>query len=127
MSAAESAWPRHAGPWSVVILVLGVLMGVGGVLVALGRSTNQGLLAVGGLLAIAALGWVAVSWGVDRWSRGEPSYPSWVLPVAIAVAVVMFLLARSDMAGPVGVAMLGGGMVGLMVANLRAIRRHGGT
>lgn len=127
MSAAESAWPRHAGAWSVVILVLGALMGVGGVLVALGRSTNQGLLAVGGLLAIAALGWVAVSWGVDRWSRGEPSYPSWVLPVAIAVAVVMFLLARSDVAGPVGVAMLGGGMVGLMVANLRAIRRHGGT
>lgn len=127
MSAAESAWPRHAGAWSVVILVLGALMGVGGVLVALGRSTDQGLLAVGGLLAIAALGWVAVSWGVDRWSRGEPSYPSWVLPVAIAVAVVMFLLARSDVAGPVGVAMLGGGMVGLMVANLRAIRRHGGT
>lgn len=101
-------------------------MGAGGVLVALGRSTAEGLLAVGGLAAIAVLGAVAVAWGADRWAGGEPAYPPWVLPVAIGIAVVMFLLARSDVAGPVGVAMLGGGMVGTMVGNLRAISRHGG-
>ncbi len=119
-----SPWPSHARTWSVLILVVGVVMGAGGVLVALGRSTTEGLLAIGGLLAVAALGWVAVSWGVDRWSRGEPSYPSWMLPVAIGVAVVMFLLARSDVAGPVGVAMLGGGVIGTMASNLRAIKQH---
>lgn len=121
-----SPWPRHARLWSVLILVVGVVMGAGGVLVALGRSTAEGLVAVGGLIAIAVLGAVAVTWGADRWSRGEPSYPTWVLPVAIGVAVLMFLLARSDIAGPVGVAMLGGGLVGTMVGNLRAIGRHDG-
>lgn len=121
-----SPWPRHVRAWAVLILVVGVVMGAGGVLVALGRSTTEGLVAVGGLVALALLGAAAVTWGVDRWSRGEPSYPAWVLPVAIAVAVLMFLLARSDVAGPVGVAMLGGGLVGTMVGNLRAISRHGG-
>ena len=125
MSTAASPWPRHARLWSVLILAVGVVMGAGGVLVALGRSTSEGLLAVGGFVAIAALGAVAVTWGADRWAGGEPAYPSWVLPVAIGIAVVMFLLARSDVAGPVGVAMLGGGLVGTMVGNLRAISRHG--
>lgn len=110
----------------MLILVVGTVMGGGGVLVALGRSTTEGLLAIGGLVAIALLGAIAVSWGADRWAGGEPAYPSWVLPVAISIAVLMFLLARSDVAGPVGVAMLGGGLVGTMVGNLRAISRHGG-
>lgn len=118
-------WPRHARAWSVLVLLVGVGMGVGGALVALGRSSTEGLLAVGGLLAVALLGAAAVTWGADRWAGGKPAYPPWVLPVAIAIAVVMFLLARSDVAGPVGVAMLGGGLVGTMVGNLRAISRHG--
>lgn len=122
----RSPWPRHARLWSVLILVVGVTMGAGGALAALDRSTTEGLLGIGGLVAIALLGAVAVTWGADRWSRGEPSYPAWVLPVAIGIAVLMFLLARSDVAGPVGVAMLGGGLVGTMVGNLRAISRHGG-
>ena len=121
-----SPWPRHARLWSALILVIGVVTGAGGALVALGRSTTEGLLAGGGLVAIAVLGAAAVTWGADRWSRGEPSYPTWVLPVTIGIAVLMFLLARSDIAGPVGVAMLGGGVVGTMVGNLRAISRHDG-
>ena len=55
--------PRHARLWSVLILGVGVVMGAGGVLVALGRSTTEELLAIGGLLAI---GVIAVGFALTR-------------------------------------------------------------
>jgi hypothetical protein len=37
--------------------------------------------------------------------------------------VTLFLMARSEVAGPPGVAGLGGALVGVMVANILSVRR----
>lgn len=57
---AEPCRPQRAPGWSAGVS--------SGVLVALGRSTSVGLLALGGRVAIAVLGAVAVTWVVDRWA-----------------------------------------------------------
>jgi hypothetical protein len=79
-----SPWPRHARLWSVLILVAAVVMGAGGVLAALGRSTTEGLLGVGGLVAIALL-------GADRASTGSTVFG---LALLLVGAALFFLPGR---------------------------------
>ncbi len=119
------AWPRRAVPLSV----LGALIGVVFVLIGLGmagdRSVPMKTFTVAMAVAMAVVWSAILLWYVGRWLSGRvtPSTKKATLVGCVVLAVTLFLMARSEAAGPPGVAGLGGALVGVMVANIVSVRR----
>ncbi len=74
---------------------------------------------------MGVLVWLLMHWLVGAWLAGRTSVRlrGVVGTISAAVAVLLFIAARSDTLGPVGVSALGGTLVGLMIGNVLAIRR----
>lgn len=87
-------------------------------------STVQTAALVTGV-AVAALYCALLIWFVEQWRTGPitPRVFGWTLGISLVVALALFIAARTDDAGPVGVAGMGGALLGCMIGNLIAIRR----
>jgi hypothetical protein len=122
---ASAAWPRRAVLWSSIGVVVGVLLVLGGLAAAADRSGQVQATTLAAAAGAAVLWAVLVTSYTRRWLTGSltPRFRTRTLVVSIAVAVTLFLLARSDTGGPPGTAGLGGAVVGALIANILAVRR----
>ena len=124
-AAARSAWPKHAVPMSIVVALVGLIM----VLVGLGQagdrsSTVQAATLVSGLVATGF--WCALLlWYAGRWAAGAVTSRTRVVVLVVSVVVggAALVAARTEDAAPIGLAALGGAVLGCMIGNIVAVRR----
>ena len=114
---SASEWPRGAVPISVLILLGGVVMA----LLGIGSAGDESAAVRALTVAAAVLAVPVFALGVRSYAS-EPARRPLVLAVVLVVSVALFVLTRTSVA-PIGVAGLGGALVGCMIGNIMAVRR----
>ena len=119
------AWPRYTVPLSLLIAAVGLIVA----LVGIGLAADSTPAAVYAAVFAAFGAQVGFAWLLhgffDRWFEDrldERAQVRIVRTTAIA-ALVLVVLAVLPPTRPVGVAAIGGMTVGLMLANVSAVRR----
>ena len=119
------AWPRHGIPLSLLIAAVGFVTALIGIGLAADREPAVVYAAV-----FAAFGaQVGFAWLLrgffDRWfeDRLDDAAQAGIVRTTAIAALVLVVLAVVAASGPIGVAAIGGMVVGLMLANVAAIRR----
>jgi hypothetical protein len=119
------AWPRHAVLVSLLIAAFGFVVALVGISLSADRAP-----AVVYATVLAAFGaQVGFSWLLrgffDRWfeDRLDERAQARIVRIAAITALALVVLAVLPPTRPVGVAAIGGMTVGLMLANVSAVRR----
>ena len=119
------AWPRHAIPLSLLIAGVGFATALIGISLAADREPAVVYAAVFGAFA-AQVGFAWLLRGFfDRWfeDRLDDAAQARIVRTTAIAALVLVVLAVIPATRPIGVAAIGGMVVGLMFANVSAIRR----
>ena len=119
------AWPRYAVPLSLLIAAMGFVVALVGIGLAADRPPAVVYAAV-----LAAFGaQIGFSWLMrgffERWfeDRLDERAQARIVRTAAISALVLVVLAVLPPTRPIGVAAIGGMTVGLMFANVSAVRR----
>ena len=119
------AWPRHAVPLSLLIAAIGFVVA----LVGIGLAADSPPAVVYAAVFAAFGAQVGFSWLMrgffDRWfeDRLDDAAQARIVRTTAIAALVLVVLAVIPATRPIGVAAIGGMVVGLMFANVSAIRR----
>ena len=126
MPAGErgDAWPRHAVPLSLLVAAVGFVVALSGIGLAAGDPGLQYAAIAAAFASQVGAAWILRSL-FDRWFEGrlDERGQQRVVRAMVLAAGVLVVLAVLPPTRPVGVAGIGGMIVGLMLANVAAVRR----
>ena len=117
----DRAWPRGAIVFSAVVLLACVATGVGVTLAAFDDGVLDGVIVAVAFVAAFATGYAIMATGMRSWVAGRPVDPRAQLWASLAVFVAILIMAFVH--GRAGVAVLAGLLGGLLLLNIRSIRR----
>jgi len=126
MPAADpaAAWPRRAIPLSLLFAAAGFVVALAGIALGAGDPAMQYAAITAAFAAQVGGAWLLRSF-FDRWFEGrlDDRAQQRIVRTAVIAAAVFVVLAVVPATRPVGVAAIGGMVVGLMLANVAAVRR----
>ena len=117
----DRAWPRGAIVFSAVVLLACVATGVGVTLAAFDDGVLDGVIVAVAFVAAFATGYAIMATGMRSWVAGRPVDPRAQLWASLAVFVAFLIM--TFVHGRAGVAVLAGLLGGLLLLNIRSIRR----
>ena len=126
MPAADpaAAWPRRAIPLSLLFAAAGFVVALAGIALGADDPAMQYAAITAAFAAQVGGAWLLRSF-FDRWFEGrlDDRAQQRIVRTAVIAAAVFVVLAVVPATRPVGVAAIGGMVVGLMLANVAAVRR----
>jgi hypothetical protein len=118
------AWPRHAVALSLLVAAAGFVVALAGIGLGADDPTLQYAAVAAAFASQVGAAWLLRSF-FDRWFEGrlDERGQERVVRAMVVAAGVMVVLAVLPPTRPVGVAAIGGMIVGLMLANVAAVLR----